>query len=260
VPNPLSYNILLGLFVLLSAAPMLAGLFWGAPLIAREIEQGTHRLAWTQSVTRARWLAVKAGLFVLAAVLAATVLTGLFTWWSRPFAAISQTGGFSFSRINPDVYDFSGTVLIGYTLFAFALGTAAGAVIRRTVPAMAVSVAGFVALRVPMESARGHLLAPLTYIYRDKTKDPRAGLGDWVLSSTPVSRAGQALPLSCGTGNGNPFGAVGCRVAGRAFGTRIAYQPLGRFWPLQGIETGIVAAVAAALLAAAAWWTIRRIG
>ena len=35
----------------LTLLPALAGLFIGAPLLARELEHGTHRLAWTQSLT-----------------------------------------------------------------------------------------------------------------------------------------------------------------------------------------------------------------
>jgi hypothetical protein len=253
------YNILLGLFALLNVVPMLAGLFWGAPLIAREVEQGTHRLAWTQSVTRSRWLGVKVGMFVLATIVAAAILTVLFTWWSHPFARISQSGGFSFSQINPDVYDFSGTVLAAYTLYAFALGAAAGAVIRRTVPAMAATIAGFAALRVPMESVRGHLLAPLTAVFPQHGTIPGAGRGDWVLSSALIDKAGHPLAVSCGAGNGNPLGGTPCTVAGHAIGTRVVYQPLSRFWALQGIETGIVLAVVVMLLATAAWWTLRRI-
>ena len=38
--------------------PPLIGVFWGAPLVSRELESGTFRLAWSQSVTRSRWLAV----------------------------------------------------------------------------------------------------------------------------------------------------------------------------------------------------------
>ena len=64
--------------------PALIGIFWGAPLVARELEAGTFRLAWTQSVTRTRWLAVKIALVGLASVLAAGLLSLLVTWWSSP--------------------------------------------------------------------------------------------------------------------------------------------------------------------------------
>jgi hypothetical protein len=253
------YNVLIGLFVLLNVVPMLAGLFWGAPLVAREVEQGTHRLAWTQSVTRRHWLAVKIGLYVAGTIVAGALLTALFTWWSHPFARVSGSGGFSFSRINPDVYDFSGTVLTAYTLYAFALGTAAGVIIRRTVPAMAVTVAGFLALRVPMEAIRGHLLHPFTIIYplRDGVVSPRAGLGDWIISSTTIDAAGRPVGMSCQ--GGGLAGGVRCHLTGNNLRMQDVYQPVSRFWPLQGIETGIVLALVLALLAMACWWTIRRI-
>jgi hypothetical protein len=250
------YNILIGLFVLLNVVPMMAGLFWGAPLIAREVEQGTHRLVWTQSVTRRRWLTAKIGLYVVAAIVVSAALTALFTWWSHPFARVSGSGGFSFSRVNPDVYDFSGTVLAAYTLFAFALGTAAGAVIRRTVSAMAIGVAGFIALRIPMEAIRGHLFVPLTVVYPFGHASPRAGLGDWILSSTFIDQAGRPVPLSC---QGGALGAAQCRPPHIPHPRTLdVFQPVSRFWPLQLIETGIVLAIVAALLAVAAWWTLRR--
>ena len=61
---------------LLYVVPAVIGVFWGAPLIARELETGTHRLAWNQSVTRTRWLATK--LAIVGAATAATV--GLLSW------------------------------------------------------------------------------------------------------------------------------------------------------------------------------------
>ena len=45
----------------LIVVPAILGIFWGAPLITRELEAGTHRLVWSQSVSRTRWLAIKLG-------------------------------------------------------------------------------------------------------------------------------------------------------------------------------------------------------
>src|SRR5205085_11207813 len=66
------------------ALPALRWLFWGAPLIGRELEQCTHLFVWTQVVTRLRWLSSK-----LAALLALTLLltisyTLLISWWLGP--------------------------------------------------------------------------------------------------------------------------------------------------------------------------------
>src|SRR5262249_24464833 len=40
----------------LASLPLLLGAFIGAPLVSRELEQGTYLLAWTQGVPRRRWL------------------------------------------------------------------------------------------------------------------------------------------------------------------------------------------------------------
>ena len=69
---------------LLYAVPVLIGIFWGAPLVTREVEAGTHRLAWNQSVTRARWVAAKLGLIGLAAMATAGLLSLMTSWWASP--------------------------------------------------------------------------------------------------------------------------------------------------------------------------------
>ena len=66
-----------GLVVLV---PGIIGIFWGAPLVARELEAGTYRLAWTQSITRTRWLATKLGVVGLLSMVAAGLLSLMATW------------------------------------------------------------------------------------------------------------------------------------------------------------------------------------
>jgi ABC-type transport system involved in multi-copper enzyme maturation permease subunit len=125
---------------LVTVVPGLIGVFWGAPLIAREIETGTFPLVWTQSVTRTRWLAVKLVAVGVASMLVAGLLSLIVTWWVRPL-----------DRAGAVVYATFGErdlVPIGYAAFAFALGVAAGMLIRRTVPAMAVTLFAFVVVRV----------------------------------------------------------------------------------------------------------------
>jgi hypothetical protein len=252
------YGGLLNLVGWLNFVPMLAGIFLGAPLIARELELGTYRLAWTQTVTRRRWLAVKLSMLVAGVALVAVLLTALFTWWFHPFV---RAGVAEQSRVDPNVFDFQGTVLAAYTLYAFALGTAAGAILRRTLPAMAVTLAGFLALRLPVQSWRGHFIAPLT------AQTPFTGgqkglqvVDGWVLSSDLVDRQGNVLAEGqlfrlCPPGAGDP---AACAAA-HGLQLRQLYQPASRFWALQGIETGLFAAVSLALLGLAAWWTLRRI-
>jgi hypothetical protein len=256
------YDQLLGLIGWLNFVPMLAGLFWGAPLIAREIEQGTHRMVWTQSVTRRRWLAVKLAILAVVAVVVSAFLTVAFTWWFHPFLQVADNAD-RFSRIS-NGFNFQGTVLVAHTLYAFALGTAAGAVIRRTVPAMAVTIVGFAAVRLGIEAVRGHFLTPLTitYPFGPPSRNPRAGLGDWVMSAGPIDRLGNPIEFAtmaaaCPNAGGRGLNEQ-CLVE-QGFQLRAVYQPASRFWPLQGIESGIFLAVSIALLGLAAWWTLRRV-
>jgi hypothetical protein len=116
------YGALLDDIAYLNFLPLLVGMFWGAPLLAREYELGTDILACSQTVSRRRWLTVKLTAFIAAAGLAATGFSLLFGWWFRPFAQLAIQGGQS--RIQPNVFDVQGIVPTGYTLFAFALGTA----------------------------------------------------------------------------------------------------------------------------------------
>ncbi len=137
--------------------PALIGMFWGAPLIAHELETGTFRLAWTQSVSRLRWLGVKLGLVGLASFVAAGLISLMVTWW---FAPIDMVGQDRFGAGNFGVHGF---VPGGYAVFAFALGAAAGLLIRRTLPAMAVTLGGFIAVRVAVTNwLRPHYMSPVS--------------------------------------------------------------------------------------------------
>jgi hypothetical protein len=151
------FNFVISSYRWINLVPLLTGMFWGGPLIAREVEQATHRLAWTQSVSRGRWLATKLGIYLLGATAVAAALTQVMTWWFAPIEGVED----DFGRLNPDVFDFRGIVPIAYTLFAFALGAAAGAVFKRTVPAMAVTLVAYLPIKIGGQVLRGHYLAPL---------------------------------------------------------------------------------------------------
>jgi hypothetical protein len=236
--------------------PILIGLFWGAPLIAREAEQGTHRLAWTQSVSRSRWLGVKLGAIIPIVLLAAGVFAVLFSWWFGPFAQVCGAGYCSQSRMTPNMFDFSGVMPVAYTLYAFALGTAAGAIVRRTIPAMAVTVAGFIALRFPLQSLRYHLLAPLTVSYPAFGNTPAAEKGGALMSYVYTTAAGRLIPANAITA-ACPRQTTACALA-HGFRELDTYQPASRFWPLQGTESGIFLGAALALLAVGVWYAARR--
>ena len=141
------------------AVPAVIGVFWGAPLIARELEAGTHRLVWNQSTTRNRWLAVKLGLVGLAAIAAAGLGSLAVTLWSD---SIDKAAAGDFPRMAPLLFDARGIVPIGYAAFAFALGVTAGMLVRRTLPAMAITLAVFAVVQIAMPPlVRRHLSPPV---------------------------------------------------------------------------------------------------
>ena len=136
--------------------PALVGMFLGAPLVARELERGTFRLTWTQSVTRMRWMLVKVGAQLVITLLAFALLSQLVTWY------IAQSG--SFGGNGWDNFDVTGITPLAYMAFALALGITAGALLRNTVPAMLVTLVGYPLLRTLItQLARPNYLPPLSY-------------------------------------------------------------------------------------------------
>jgi hypothetical protein len=275
------------------AVPAVIGVFWGAPMVARELEAGTHRLIWTQSVTRNRWLATKLGTGLLAATGASALISLAVTWWCAPVdRAVNAgygTGLANIPRIAPAIFAARGVAPIGYAAFAFVLGVTAGALLRRTVPAMAVTLVVYVLVQIAMPLwVRPHLVAPA----QDLTPITRSNLngfsgsgpnhidalvvtfdksGAWVLSSRTVDSSGQAL-------DGLPGWVSGClprpgagpqhvapaisscfdQVAAHHLRQRVTYQPAGHYWSLQWRETGLVLGVTA-LLTGACFWRVRRL-
>jgi hypothetical protein len=253
--------------------PALIGIFWGAPLIARELETGTHRLAWNQSVTRTRWLATK--LTVIGAAVAATA--GLLSWVVTAWAArIDQAAG---DRITPLVYGARGIVPVGYALFAFTLGITAGVLIRRTVPAMAATLAGYAAVAFAMTAWIRALLVPASRATpgldmsmfeaiminpEDNTMSIVGGnlpSSAWILSNETITPTGEAFAGSADGHCGPEYGQQVCTEWIDSLGLRldIAYHPASHFWPLQWAETGILLALTVLLAGFCFWWVRRRL-
>jgi hypothetical protein len=269
-----------GGIILMFGAPALLGVFWGAPLITREIETGTYRLAWNQSVTRTRWLAVKLGLLGLAAMGTAGLLSLMLTWWSSPVQRIAPLvpSGSTVSRILPVLFATRGITPAGYAAFAFALGVTLGVVIRRTVPAMAVTVAifAFVQVAVP-QWIRPHLISPLrssTALLASNVQGLSASSGGkvsvftgvakpgaWVLSNETTTASGHSFtgpaPATCT----RPDGFQACVNALVRLHLRqvVTYQPASRYWAFQWYETGIFLVLAGLLAGLCFWWTRRRL-
>jgi hypothetical protein len=267
-------------FAILSIlAPVLFGVLVGAPLVAHEFEARTSDFAWAQSITRTRWLAVKVGWVLLAAAVWGGAIAVLVTWWSGP-----RNAAFA-DAFQANYFDQQGLVPIAYSVFATALGIAAGAVLRRTLPAIAIVIGGFIGMRLWVsQDLRMHFMAPVTTFY-GVAANVNTPAGSINVGGGLLNKAGQvvtgplgnvmidgvpstSLPAACqqlipasASGPNGPSGATlnavyGClQQAGyRQF---LSYQPISRWWAFQGIETGIYLAVAAALIAIT-FYAVRR--
>jgi len=189
------------------AVPALLGMFLGAPLVAREIETGTGQFAWTQAVTRRHWLAVKVGWLLLAALAWGGAVGALVTWWSGPRNAASL------NAFNPGSFDVQGIMPAAYSLFAMALGIAAGTLIRRVLPAVGVTLGGYFAVRlVIMGWIRQHYMPPVAATHGIAQDVPPPSGASWVLAQGFRGPNGP-LPLPSGdnfsvVGNGFPVRSV----------------------------------------------------
>ena len=189
------------LVIMTVGAPVLVGLFWGAPLVAAESEAGTTHFAWMQSVTRRRWFAVKVGWMLLAAAVWGSVISALVTWWEGPNNAL-QLDAFDTGR-----FDIMGIVPVGYAVFAMALGITAGVLVRRTLVAIAITLAGFIAVRsVIYIWLRPHFMSAVTtYFPLTSTFTPAGGY--WQLAAGYVGAGGRPLSIPLST-NGPVIGTA----------------------------------------------------
>ncbi len=232
----------------LPVVPLAAGLFWGAPLLARELERGTHRLAWTQSVSRLRWLAVKLGVLGLAVTAAGLLLGVMVGAWLDTF-----DGAWYADRFD-DTALFGATGVLGgvWWLFGFVLGTAAGGVLRRTLPAFAVTIAVFVLVMMGLFSARQDYAEPARIVVEDAGSLPQSFITDQTFLS-PSGVDTDTVP-ECADVPGDEY--TRC-VHDAGYRTVLFYQPADRYWRFQFTETGILL-LASVLLAGPVVYRVAR--
>jgi hypothetical protein len=234
--------------------PLLLGIFWGAPLVAKEIDEGTHRLAWAQSVTRQRWMMVKVGWALAAALVWGASMTALVTWWHGPENKL-------FGRLVTGHFDIQGIAPVAYSLFAVALGIAIGAWTGRVMLAAAGVLGGFAAVRsVVLLYVRPHYMAPVTTSLALGQDSPPGN--PWVLSRALANGAGHRVatndhyayvPASChGSVFRGPTALSDCLKA-HGYHWLVTYQPASRFWDFQAIEAGLFLLLAAVLVLFAFW-------
>jgi hypothetical protein len=263
---------------ILQAVPALIGAFAGAPVLARELETGTFRYAWTQSFGRWRWTLAK--LVPLAVVVTATAgaLSVLLSWYYEPYLTASNrflTGESPLASF----FVLRGVAFAAWTLTAFAIGAVAGVLTRRVVPAIAATLVGYAGLAF----ATGLYLRPryLPPLLSENLFSPAPSA--WIISQW-WTRGGRTV----GQSTMNPLmnrlfyqllpvvhasAAKGSDVKDQKAQTNLdilryllrhgysqwtRYQPASRFWPFQWIESGWLLALSVLLIAATVWLVHRR--
>jgi ABC-type transport system involved in multi-copper enzyme maturation permease subunit len=260
----------------LFALPVLLGMFWGAPLVARELENGTYRMVFSQSVSRRRWLLGKLAVGGAAAVLSAGLASLVLTRWSAPIDRAS-------SRIEPLIFTARGIVPIAYALLTFVIGVTVGLVLRRTLAAMAVTLLVVLVLLIVAPTAMLHvLIKPVTsvtaldptdrlmYSVDPLTNEMHVMVGGKIPGAHIISRTvvtadgaefhGRADATMCDTQRmGEPSARCWSWLAAQNLSRQITYVPGSRFWVLQWREFGTLLVPTLGLSWLALWWIRRRL-
>jgi hypothetical protein len=182
------------------------------------------------------------------------------TWWRGPFDHLN-------GRLDTNAFDFEGTVPIAYTVFAASVVLAVGTILRRTLPAIAIAIVSFLVMRFGIEGwvRYQHYLRPLHATWpvggRAPAGEAAGYLSDSGLTFTGAPDVARRMFESCNVTETNPRALQGVSVClhHHHISQYAIYQPAGRFWTFQGIETSIFLAVAAGLVAASVWWINHRL-
>ncbi|HWO62088.1 MAG TPA: hypothetical protein VNO31_18885, partial [Umezawaea sp.] len=218
---------------------------------------GTHVLAFTQSISRTRWMFSKLAVALLPALVVLVALQSLVTWWlsaagklgpgiSGPFYALN----FGIEHVSP----------VAYALFAFALGTFIGVVSRRTLVAMTAALTGFVVLRFALFGLMGRLV-PAEHLVVEPGSDQSEAQRGLVIETGWVDHAGRQLT------NDAAYALIrGCQPTpstseqyarcwdqvglAKQFSD---YVPVGQAWQVHLAEASIFGVLAVVLLVGTGW-------
>lgn len=263
-------KVLMGGYVL-QAVPALIGAFVGAPVLARELETGTFRYAWTQGFGRWRWTLAKLVSLGVVVAAAAEAFSMLSSWYYQPYLAVGNQA-LSLSEVSPfaaGLFDLRGVAFAAWTLAAFAIGGLAGMLIRRVVPAIVATLAAYTGLALAAGMfLRQHYLTPLVtsrlslpgsawITSRWATKG-----GTFAFSGRPPTNLLRhfcaAPPLGARPINKPSTETLARCLTHHGYTLWTSYQPASRFWPFQWIESGWLLALSMLLIGATVWLVRRR--
>ena len=253
---------------ILQVLPAAIGAFVGAPVLARELETGTFRYAWTQGFGRRRWAVGKLALLAVTVTAVAGAFGALLSWYYGPFVGNQSLGLPRTTPLTPGLFDLRGVGFPAWTVAAFAIGALAGMLIRRVVPAIVATLVVYTGLAfVTAGFLRRHYLTPLLASNGNSVPGNAWVIGQWwskdgrfAFGSYPPSNILNQFcaPPPATTGKaGAPQGWGPCLVQ-HGYTMWTSYQPASRFWPFQWIEGGWLLALSALLIAATIWLVQRR--
>ncbi|NNN29630.1 ABC transporter [Streptomyces sp. S3(2020)] len=241
---------------LIGLAPVLIGVFVGAPLLAADLENGTAKLVTTQSAGRARWLGTKLGTTTLMVVVCTGAVSAAFTWWWSPVKsssyALDWSGG---------AFDSSGPVPVALTLLSVVGGVAIGMLLRRTLLSMVVTL-GFA---VAVQMAWSYFRMSLGNIVTVKTAK---GVGDGTFPAVPDGA--HVVDQSYLTASGDFVGTGSCTEATakataacldktHVVGWAVEYIPISQMSTMQWLGASILLALTAGIAAFVILWGRKRL-
>ena len=255
---------------ILQLVPALIGAFVGAPVLAREMETGSYRYAWTQGFGRWRWALAKLVGLAVVVTAAAGAISVLFSWYYQPyFGADNQARSLSeLTSLAPSLFDLRGVAFGAWTLAAFAIGALAGMLIRKVVPAIVVTLVAYAGLAIATGAwLRAHYFAPIVtrslnvpssvwIVSQNWTK------GDQTVSQTVLYQVLQGAPAQvAGKEGGGPnlHALVAWQyLVQHGYIQVTSYQPAARFWAFQWVEAGWLLGLSVLLIAFTVWLVRRR--
>ncbi|WAL96356.1 hypothetical protein [Streptomyces sp. Je 1-369] len=224
--------------------PCLIGAFVAGPIVARDLESGTYKWAWTQSVTPARWLAARLAVVAALVVSGVVLFTAVQRWAWSTGPELEYVRALWYERA---MYGSLGTVGIGYALLGLAVGALTGLLVRRVLPAMAAATAVTLGVVVLLPLARPHLWATETTTWARTYSGATTPDFGFLLEHGMLTADGKRLPESLCWGP-DP---EACLTEHQVTGWYSDFHPSSHFWPLQLVETGILLVLAAVVTYAA---------
>ena len=255
---------------ILQLVPALIGAFVGAPVLAREMETGSYRYAWTQGFGRWRWALAKLVGLAVVVTAAAGAISVLFSWYYQPyFGADNQARSLSeLTSLAPSLFDLRGVAFGAWTLAAFAIGALAGMLIRKVVPAIVATLVAYAGLAIATGAwLREHYFAPIV------TRSLNVPSSVWIVSQN-WTKGGQTVSQTVlyQVLQGAPAQVAGKEGGGPNLHALVAwqylvqhgyiqvtsYQPAARFWAFQWVEAGWLLGLSVLLIAFTVWLVRRR--